>query len=57
MPMVGQHIARGMSGLIVVDREEGPPKVDRKFNLMRREIYTAGASRGAGPAMLLMTPP
>jgi nitrite reductase (NO-forming) len=39
-PMVAEHIANGMYGLILVEPEEGLPKVDREFYLMQGEIYT-----------------
>ncbi|WP_246179813.1 copper-containing nitrite reductase [Microvirga thermotolerans] len=39
-PMVAQHIANGMYGLILVEPEEGLPKVDREFYVMQGEIYT-----------------
>ena len=39
-PMVAQHIANGMYGLILVEPEEGLPKVDHEFYVMQGEIYT-----------------
>jgi nitrite reductase (NO-forming) len=39
-PMVAEHIANGMYGLILVEPEEGLPKVDHEFYLMQGEIYT-----------------
>jgi nitrite reductase (NO-forming) len=39
-PTVAQHIANGMYGLILVEPEEGLPKVDREFYVMQGEIYT-----------------
>jgi nitrite reductase (NO-forming) len=39
-PMVAQHIANGMYGLILVEPEEGLPKVDREFYVMQGELYT-----------------
>jgi nitrite reductase (NO-forming) len=39
-PVVAQHIANGMYGLILVEPEEGLPKVDREFYVMQGEIYT-----------------
>ena len=39
-PMVAQHIANGMYGLILVEPEEGLPPVDREFYVMQGEIYT-----------------
>jgi nitrite reductase (NO-forming) len=38
-PMVAQHIAKGMYGLIVVEPEAGLPKVDREFYVAQQEIY------------------
>jgi nitrite reductase (NO-forming) len=42
-PMVAQHIANGMYGLILVEPEEGLPQVDHEFYVMQGEIYTQGA--------------
>ncbi|MCP8936933.1 copper-containing nitrite reductase [Alsobacter sp. SYSU M60028] len=39
-PMVSQHIANGMYGLILVEPEGGLPKVDHEFYVMQGEIYT-----------------
>src|SRR5947209_4320062 len=39
-PMVAEHIANGMYGLILVEPEEGLPHVDREFYVMQGEIYT-----------------
>ncbi len=39
-PLVAQHIANGMYGLILVEPEEGLPPVDREFYVMQGEIYT-----------------
>ncbi len=39
-PMVSEHIANGMYGLILVEPENGLPKVDREFYVMQGEIYT-----------------
>lgn len=41
-PMVAEHIANGMYGMILVEPEGGLPKVDREFYVMQGEIYTAG---------------
>lgn len=43
---VGQHIANGMYGLILVEPAEGLSEVDREFYVMQGEIYTEG-ERGA----------
>lgn len=42
-PPVPDHIANGMYGLILVEPEEGLPKVDREFYVMQGEFYTKGA--------------
>ena len=42
-PMVAQHIANGMYGLILVEPEGGLPKVDHEFYVMQGEIYTEQA--------------
>ncbi|HYF22163.1 MAG TPA: copper-containing nitrite reductase [Caulobacteraceae bacterium] len=39
-PMVAQHIANGMYGMILVEPENGLPTVDREFYVMQGEIYT-----------------
>lgn len=41
-PMMAQHIANGMFGLIVVEPAEGMSKVDKEFYVMQSEIYTVG---------------
>jgi len=40
-PMVANHIANGMYGMILVEPESGLPKVDHEFYVMQGEIYTA----------------
>ena len=42
-PMVAEHIANGMYGLILVEPEGGLPPVDREFYVMQGEIYTSEA--------------
>jgi nitrite reductase (NO-forming) len=42
-PMVAEHISNGMYGMILVEPEEGLPKVDREFYVMQGEIYTDAA--------------
>jgi nitrite reductase (NO-forming) len=37
--MVAEHIANRMYGLVLVESEEGLPKVDHEFHVMRGEIY------------------
>lgn len=39
-PMVAQHIASAMYGLILVEPEQGLPLVDREFYVMQGEVYT-----------------
>lgn len=39
-PMVAQHIASGMYGLILVEPDGGLPPVDREFYVTQNEIYT-----------------
>lgn len=45
---VGMHIANGMYGLIVVEPEEGLPKVDREFYVVQGDFYTKGNFREPG---------
>ncbi|HSG26355.1 MAG TPA: copper-containing nitrite reductase [Anaerolineales bacterium] len=47
-PMVAQHIANGMYGLILVEPEGGLPPVDREFYVMQGELYTAQPFGTAG---------
>ena len=42
-PMVAQHIANGMYGLILVEPEGGLSKADREYYVMQGEIYTEQA--------------
>jgi nitrite reductase (NO-forming) len=42
-PMVANHIANGMYGMILVEPEGGLPKVDHEFYVMQGEIYTTAA--------------
>lgn len=39
---VGMHVANGMYGLILVEPEEGLPKVDREYYVVQGEFYTKG---------------
>src|SRR5690606_18337134 len=39
---VGMHIANGMYGLILVEPEDGLPKVDREYYIVQSEFYTKG---------------
>ena len=50
MPIVAQHIADGMYGLILVEPEGALPKVDREFYVMQGEIYTEESDRREGRA-------
>lgn len=47
-PMVAQHIANGMYGLILVEPEDGLPPVDREFYVMQGEVYTNEAFGSTG---------
>jgi nitrite reductase (NO-forming) len=47
-PMVAQHIANGMYGLILVEPKEGLPKVDHEFYVMQGEVYTEEAFGATG---------
>ena len=46
-PMVAEHIANGMYGMILVEPEGGLPPVDREFYVMQGEIYSDIALRPA----------
>lgn len=39
-PPVPAHIANGLYGLVLVEPEEGLPKVDREYYVMQSEFYT-----------------
>ncbi len=45
---VGMHIANGMYGMIVVEPEQGFPKVDREFYVVQGDFYTKGDFRNPG---------
>jgi nitrite reductase (NO-forming) len=47
-PMVAQHIANGMYGMILVEPEEGLSPVDREFYVMQGELYTNEAFGSTG---------
>jgi nitrite reductase (NO-forming) len=49
-PMVAEHIANGMYGLILVEPEAGLPHADREFYVMQGEIYTDAAYGQRGSA-------
>ncbi len=40
-PMIAEHMANGMYGLILVEPEGGLPPVDHEYYVMQGEIYTA----------------
>jgi nitrite reductase (NO-forming) len=50
-PMVADHIANGMYGLILVEPEGGLTPVDREFYVMQGELYTTGAYGEQGHQM------
>ena len=41
-PIVSEHMANGMYGMILVEPKEGLPKVDKEFYVMQGEFYTEG---------------
>ena len=47
-PMIAQHIANGMYGLIVVEPPGGLPHVDHEYYLMQGEIYTTAPKGKSG---------
>jgi copper-containing nitrite reductase len=47
-PMIAQHIANGMYGLILVEPTGGLPHVDHEYYLMQGEIYTTAPKGKAG---------
>lgn len=47
-PVVSQHIANGMYGMILVEPEEGLSKVDHEFYVMQGELYTEQANGTKG---------
>lgn len=47
-PMIAEHIANGMYGLILVEPEGGLPPADHEYYVMQGEIYTAAAKGKAG---------
>jgi nitrite reductase (NO-forming) len=40
-PMIAEHMANGMYGMILVEPEGGLPHVDREYYMMQGEIYTS----------------
>jgi copper-containing nitrite reductase len=47
-PMVAQHIANGMHGLILVEPVGGLPHVDREYYIMQSEFYTTAPKGKSG---------
>ncbi|HET6317752.1 MAG TPA: copper-containing nitrite reductase, partial [Chloroflexota bacterium] len=47
-PMVAQHIANGMYGMIVVEPQEGLPRVDHEIYLMEGDFYLQGQRGDTG---------
>lgn len=47
-PMISDHIANGMYGLILVEPPGGLPQVDREYYVMQGEIYTAAPKGKSG---------
>jgi len=47
-PMIAEHIANGMYGLILVEPAGGLPHVDHEFYVMQGEIYTTAPKGKAG---------
>jgi nitrite reductase (NO-forming) len=47
-PSVPEHIANGMYGLILVEPEQGLPRVDREYYVMQGEFYTKGKTLAPG---------
>ena len=47
-PMIAEHIANGMYGLILVEPEGGLAPVDHEYYVMQGEIYTTAAKGTAG---------
>ena len=47
-PMIAEHIANGMYGLILVEPEGGLATVDREYYVMQGEIYTTAAKGKPG---------
>jgi nitrite reductase (NO-forming) len=45
---VGEHVANGMYGLILVEPAAGLPPVDREYYVLQSDFYTAGKYRERG---------
>lgn len=47
-PMIAQHIANGMFGLILVEPSGGLPHVDHEYYVMQSEFYTTAPKGKSG---------
>jgi nitrite reductase (NO-forming) len=47
-PTVGNHVANGMFGMVVVEPPQGLPPVDHEFYVMQSEAYLQGDLRAPG---------
>ena len=47
-PMIAEHIANGMYGMILVEPPGGLPRVDHEYYLMQGELYTTAPKGKAG---------
>lgn len=47
-PMIAQHIANGMYGMILVEPPQGLPQVSHEYYLMQGEIYTTAPKGKSG---------
>jgi nitrite reductase (NO-forming) len=47
-PTVGNHVANGMFGMVVVEPPQGLPPVDREFYVMQSEAYLQGDPKAPG---------
>jgi copper-containing nitrite reductase len=47
-PMIAQHIANGMYGLILIEPAGGLPHVDHEYYLMQGEVYTTAPKGKSG---------
>jgi len=61
-PMIAEHMANGMYGLILVEPAEGLPHVDHEYYVMQGEVYTAapkgkpGLQQFSGVKLMAETP-
>ncbi len=61
-PMIAEHMANGMYGLILVEPEGGLPQVDHEYYVMQGEVYTTAPKGKEGlqqfsPAKLMAETP